>query len=70
MRCAAKGATSPLAAVQSEKTCVGKKKKKNEHISLLSPNITLSFFPLFHKNAWEEESRTCFPRAKAPLGSS
>lgn len=49
------------------KTWIGGKKMNT---SLSSPNITLSFFPLFHKNAWEEESRTCFPRAKALFGSS
>lgn len=65
VRCAAKGITSALAAVQREKPESG-----GMNTSLSSPNITLSFFPLFHKNAWEEESRTCFPRAKALFGSS
>lgn len=48
-----------------------KQSKKDERISFFSPNIALTFFPLFHKNAWEEEeSCTCFPRVRTLLSSS
>lgn len=39
--------------------------RRNEHISFTSQNIAPTFFPLFYKNAWEEEgSCTCFPKAR------
>lgn len=46
--------TSALATVQRK----SKPKEKKDVFLFLSPNITLTFFPLFHKNSQEEEVRT------------
>lgn len=45
--------------------------QKHERISFFSPNIALTFFPLFHKNALEEEELcVCFPRVRTLSSTS
>lgn len=62
------GVTSALATVQRKPEA---KKKRNANVFLSSLQISLTFFPLFHKNAWEEEELCiCFPRVRTLLGSS
>ena len=62
------GVTSVLATVQRKPEA---KEKRNANVFLSSLQISLTFFPLFHKNAWEEEELCiCFPRVRTLLGSS
>ena len=73
--CVCVGGGKLRAGDSSEKTWRKKKKKERKkekvNVFLSSLQISLTFFPLFHKNAWEEEELCiCFPRVRTLLGSS
>lgn len=57
--------TSGLATVQRK---TQPQRKENERPS--SPNITLTFFPLFHKNALDEKTCISCPRERTLWTSS